>query len=183
MADDPARNPWNPQWIERSDSSSQEPIRTELLLSEFEYSLVTEASLFSSNGIRYVRHPINARDRVQYQIPTIKHGGGHVMVWECFSCSGVVPLVPINGAMDRFKYHAILEKYMLPHAKQKMARNWEFQQDDDPKHISVYVSDFLKWKRVTKSKWPSQSKIFDPIKHLWKHLDRRVRLRKMTNRN
>lgn len=31
--------------------------------------------MLSSDGIRYVRRPVNKRDDVKYQVPTVKHGG------------------------------------------------------------------------------------------------------------
>ena len=38
-------------------------------------------NLFSSDGIRYVRRPLGQRNNPKYQVPTVKHGGGSVMVW------------------------------------------------------------------------------------------------------
>lgn len=38
-------------------------------------------NLFSSDGIHYVRRPPGHRYNPKYQVPTIKHGGGSVMVW------------------------------------------------------------------------------------------------------
>lgn len=98
-------------------------------------------NLFSSDGIRYIRRPINKRNDIKYQVPTVKHGGGNVMVWGCFSRDGIGPLHRINGIMDKFMYADILKKHMLPHAKLKMPRGWWFQQDNDPKHASKHVKE------------------------------------------
>ena len=79
-------------------------------------------NLFSSDGIKYVRRPKNKRNDKKYQVPTMKHGGGNIMVWGCFSRSGVGPLIEIHGKMDRIKYGEILTKYMIPHGRRNMPR-------------------------------------------------------------
>lgn len=38
-------------------------------------------NLFSSDGIRYIRRPVGERFNRRYQVPTVKHGGGNVMIW------------------------------------------------------------------------------------------------------
>lgn len=140
-------------------------------------------NLVSSDGIRYVRRPINKRFDIQYQIPTVKHGGGNIMVWGCFSRYGVGPLVRIEGTMDRFMYADILKKQMLPYAKENMPPSWYFQQDNDPKHKSKHVSDFMKLMKIELLEWPSQSADLNPIEHLWEELDRRVRCRNYSNKD
>lgn len=45
------------------------------------FSDESKFNIFSSDGIRYVRRPPGTRYEAQYQVPTVKHGGGHVMVW------------------------------------------------------------------------------------------------------
>lgn len=45
------------------------------------FSDESKFNLFSSDGIRYVRRPVGKRNDVRYQVPTVKHGGGSVMVW------------------------------------------------------------------------------------------------------
>ena len=55
---------------------------------------------FGSDGKQWARRPIGIRNDPKYQIPTVKHGGGSVTVWGCFSISGVGPLVRIDSRMD-----------------------------------------------------------------------------------
>ena len=104
--------------------------------------------LFSSDRIRYVRRPIGDRFNPKYQLLTTKHGGGNVMVWGCFSRDKLDLIHRIKGIMDQRVYLDIMNNIMLPHAKDKMNRNWIFQQDNDPKHCARSVKEYFQSKKV-----------------------------------
>ena len=50
-------------------------------------------------GKQYVRRPQDKRPDCKYQVPTIKYGGGGVMVLGAFSAKDIGPLVQIHGKM------------------------------------------------------------------------------------
>ncbi len=46
--------------------------------------------------------------------PTVKHGGGSVLMWGCMSAAGVRELHFIDGIMNSQMYCSILKEKMLP---------------------------------------------------------------------
>uniref|UniRef100_A0A9J8BH47 Transposase n=1 Tax=Cyprinus carpio carpio TaxID=630221 RepID=A0A9J8BH47_CYPCA len=82
-------------------------------------------------------------------IATVKHGGGSVMVWGCFAASGPVRLTIIDGIMNSALYQKILKENVRPSVCDlKLKRTWIMQQDNDPKHISKPLSEWLKNKKT-----------------------------------
>ncbi len=47
-------------------------------------------------------------------VPTVKHGGGSVLMWGCMSAAGVGELHFIDGIMNSQMYCSILKEKMLP---------------------------------------------------------------------
>lgn len=146
------------------------------------FSDESKFNLFGSDGRQHIRRPIGTRNDVRYQIPTVKHGGGSVMVWGVFSAQGVSPLVQINGNMNAAIYKDILENNLLTYAEETMPQDWIFQQDNDPKHISKLLKQWFSASNMRVLSWPFQSPDLNPIEHLWEVLDRQVRKHTYSNK-
>ena len=69
-----------------------------------------------------MRHPKGEKFAPRYQIPTLKLGGGNVMVWGSFRHDSIGPLHCIKGIMDQNVYLGIIKNVMLPHRNDKMSR-------------------------------------------------------------
>ncbi|KAI3374652.1 hypothetical protein L3Q82_021222 [Scortum barcoo] len=65
-------------------------------------------------------------------IPTVKHGGGSIMLWGCFSAAGTGRLVRIEGKMNAAMYRDILDENLLQSALDlRLGRRFIFQQDNE----------------------------------------------------
>ncbi len=83
-------------------------------------------------------------------VPTVKHGGGSIMLWGCFSAAGTGRLVAIEGKMNAAKYRDILDENLLQSAQDlRLSRRFTFQQDNDPKHTAKITKEWLHNNSVT----------------------------------
>uniref|UniRef100_A0A1I7WIJ5 DDE_3 domain-containing protein n=1 Tax=Heterorhabditis bacteriophora TaxID=37862 RepID=A0A1I7WIJ5_HETBA len=132
---------------------------------------------FGSDGKKYVRHRLGEELMLKCTIPTIKHGGGSVMVCAVFNRNGPGPLHIVEGIMDSTSYVRILGENILPYVRsQRLGRNWIFQQNND---LKTQVTP--RNKKITKMEWPSQSSDLNPIEHLWNDVEKEVQRQKPSN--
>lgn len=103
-------------------------------------------NLFGSDGKAFVWRKPNTELDPKNLRGTVKHGGGHVMVWGCMSSAGVGNLVFIDDTMDKTVYLNLLKSNLLQSAEKLGIRDrFRFYQDNDPKHKSQLVQTWLIW--------------------------------------
>ncbi|KAK3535766.1 hypothetical protein QTP70_021084, partial [Hemibagrus guttatus] len=144
----------------------------------------TKIELFCINSTRRVWRRRNAAYDPKNTIPTVRHGGGNIMLWGIFSAKGTGQLHRIKGTMDGATYLQVLGENLLPSARAlKMGHGWVFQHDNDPKHTANATKEWLKKKHIKVLEWPSQTPDLSPIENLWRELKVRVAKRQPRNLN
>ncbi|KAI4873182.1 hypothetical protein NFI96_019311, partial [Prochilodus magdalenae] len=114
----------------------------------------TKIELFGKNSTHQVWRKKNAEFHPKNTIPTVKYGGGNIMLWGCFSAKGTGRLIHVKGRMNGAMYHEILGQNLLSSVRAlKMKHGRVFQQDSDPKHTARATKEWLH-KKVSRS-WSS----------------------------
>lgn len=73
---------------------------------------------------------------------------GSIMLWGCFNYKGVGELHIIKGIMDRYMYTKILNTSLKRSIKKFDLDEYTFQHDNDPKHTSAHVKQYLLEKSI-----------------------------------
>lgn len=135
-------------------------------------------NIFGSDGRKLVWRKPNTELDPQNTNSTVKHGGGHVMIWGSMSSAGVGELAVIDGIMNADKYIDIL-RCNLAKSVQKLGieNSYFFQQDNDPKHTAHKTKEWLLYNARKVFPTPPQSPDINPIENLWSLLE--VKLRKL----
>lgn len=107
-------------------------------------------------------------------------------VWGGISMRGATPLVMFQDNLNAVRLAEIFRKGLIPFVNSKFPEGHKFQQDNDPKHCSNHIKEFLDEQKIVWWKTPAESPDLNPIEKIWgsmKTFLRNVHFRRIENRN
>ncbi|KAG1059542.1 hypothetical protein G6F41_013395 [Rhizopus arrhizus] len=140
------------------------------------FSDETKINRFGSDGKAYTwklpHEELNSRHIQQ----TVKHGGGNIMVWSSITWEGVGWIVDVGHRMNSEAYLEVLKDDLLKTMESYGLDSSKivFQQDNDPKHTSKVVKEWIDQQPFEALEWSPQSPDLNPIEHMWAHLKREL---------
>ena len=102
--------------------------------------------IFGSSRRVFVRCRVGERMVLQCVTPTVKHGGGSVMIWGSFAGSRDGDLHRVTDTLNQKGYHSILQRHAIPSVLRLLVRGFILQQDNDQKHTSRLYQNYLRRK-------------------------------------
>ena len=142
----------------------------------------TKVELFGRNTATNVWRRNGTAFKKHNTIPTVKFGGGSIIIWGCFSSKGTGELQVIHGRMNDSMYREIIEKNLQKSATSLgHGQNFVLQHNNDPKHSTKLTKEWFENNGISTLNWASQSSDLSQIENLRNTLKVKVHKRNPQN--
>jgi transposase len=151
-------------------------------VAQWEKVLFSDEKCFYGHGFCgrvWVRRPKGEALNPDYCVHKVAHAV-KINVWACFAAGGQGYCHIFNEKLDKHLYKRILSANLIPSARLHFAvapprlEQWHFLHDNDPKHTSGVVKEWLHNSGVSVLDFPPYSPDLNPIENLWCTMQRAV---------
>lgn len=108
---------------------------------------------------RRVGHPRKLKSKAKHPLK--------IRIWGGITMKRTTPLVFFKENLTAIHYAKILETGLIPFIRSKFPNHHKFQQDNDPKHRSNYIKQFLESHNIEWWKTPAESPDLNAIEKVW----------------
>ena len=98
-----------------------------------------------------------------------------IHIWGGISIKGATSLVMFTGIMNAVRLGAVYEAGLIPFIHERFPDGHRLYQDNDPKHSSKYIEEFLEQQGVNWWYSPPESPDLNPIELVWGSLKQYLR--------
>ncbi len=109
----------------------------------------TKINVFGTDGFKTVWRRKGEEYKEKCMVPTVKRGGGSVLMWGCMSAAGVGELHFIDGIMNSQMYCSILKEKMLPSLRALVVVHFSYM----TMILNTHLRPLLDFWRRTGWKW------------------------------
>ena len=112
-------------------------------------------------------HPRALKQRAKHPIK--------IHIWGGISSKGTTSLVMFTGIMNAERLGAVYDAGLVPFIQERFPDGHRLHQDNDPKHSSKYMEEFLRQRGVNWWYTPPESPDLNPIEFVWGSLKQYLR--------